>query len=348
VSHLRGIGVTIAHIAELAVGATIGCFLLGVPGWKSKSSIAALGMQLINWLFSFFKATNAGPADQVLKALIAINADDAFSYIGLGMFAGLVVFQFGGAAVIIGTTYLDYREGPRIAGSGALELAMERGRRFLGSGLVPYNDWREKQKGKEDAHLFRNRTLEFSELMTASLAQLGAQGRMSAREAEGAVRQMGGVLLRTVFEASGSHSEWRLAIYRLEGDKLLPIASTGPTDVRPITEALDYPRSFLGAVIQEGCPDVWYQGKSTNKPYQSHGSGVTRYKCFYAQNVPCDLPEVKWGGLTVDYIKKKPKVFTDSRKKAIRAYARYVQMVYALAQKEDSHEASARSAVRAH
>jgi hypothetical protein len=324
--------VTNGELALLLVGVAVGA-LVGIPGWKSKSGLGALGLELLSWFWKIAHAADA-PPERFAATFFALT--DGFSFLGIGMAAGLLSFQGGGAALITVLTFLDYRDGPG-TGTGALERATERARHFLSDGLLAYNAWREQQRDTENPTTTRDRTLEFLELMMRDLARIGAQGRLTRGEAERACRMMGGVLLRTVFEASGNHADYRLAIFEIRGDKLVPVASTGPSDSPHNAETLDFPQSFLGAAIQEGRPDIWVRGRASDKPYQKRRKSF--YKCFYAQPVPCDS-ESKWGGLTIDYVAK-PKVFTEPRKKAIRAFARYVNMVYALAEKGVRHETAA-------
>jgi hypothetical protein len=323
--------VTTGNLAMLLIGGAVGS-LAGIPGWKSRSALGALILEGLAWLWKVAQAAKAPPENFLATFLGYV---DGFSFLGIGIVAGLVVFQAGGAALITVLTFLDYRDGPN-TGTGALERATERARQFLSGGLLEYNAWRDRQRDSENPTTTRDRTLEFLELMMRDLARLGAQHSLSREEAERACRMMGGVLLRTVFEASGNHADYRLAIFEVCGDKLVPVASTGPADAPHATDNLDYPGSFLGAVIQSGRPDIWVRGKSFDKPYQKRGK--CSYKCFYAQPVPCDSA-LKWGGFTIDYIGKY-KVFTEPRRKAIRAFARYVNMVYALAQKGVCHDAA--------
>jgi hypothetical protein len=325
------------HILLLLLGAVVG---LGVVfhGWFKQTSIIAV----VSWVGTQIASViqNQGAVDAARRlASVAVElrlVEGAYWFLWGAVFSALGTFVVGS----IGVYASAYREYEREKRPDALAQAGSRVALFLAHGVKPYLAYH--SPGSTDARtLVRAKRVKFHELLLAHLRRTVISRRLSYQDFQDASEQLGGTMLTLLFEPDGMLKEYRLAVFKLatDGKQLAPIVTVNRGDWRAHSPLpLERFGSFLGAALDEGEPLVYPRDKSGRK-FQKRGK--TRWKSFLAMPLPCDTSLTRWGGITVDHAAGAD-VFTPDRIEAVRDYARFVEILYALVdKKEDSHEARA-------
>lgn len=327
-------------LSGMLVGAAV-----AAPGWQKWGAAGSLGSVGVG---QFINAGKAGDKN-TLAAFLDLSQHAPFNVFGFGVAAGIIVFQGVGAVMIIVAAHLSAEESddPMPVTSGT-----QRARTFFSEGLVAYNTSRrehekaEQQRREERRHAQWESALKFEELLTAALVDAVKSPPPDVHAGRKQVQAMAAILLRNVFEETpGQHEEFRFELFEVRDDELVPRVCAGdpdaPHDQRPLPM-----KSFLGDVIRTREADVWVRGQRCRRPYHNRATraedGEPKYACFLAHPVPCDTGPA-WGGFTIDYVRPKRKVFSQARRFAVRAFARYIEVLYALANEEVQREEQAAS-----
>lgn len=327
-----------AFLSGIVIGVVV-----AIPGWQKVAASGSLGS------IGLGQVINAGraPSDKAASALFDVSQNGPFNLFALGIAVGLVAFQGLGALAILAVARInaDESDDPKHA-----TLATERARGFFSEGLLKYHaiqaqhevDERARREKREQEQW--EQVLGFEELLTAALAAAVRSPPRSRAEALKGCRAMGAILLRNVFEEARQHRDFRFELFEVQGDALVPCAWAGdpdlPHDQRPLPM-----RSFLGDVISTRESDIWVKGKKCKRPYhpRTESKESLKYACFLAHPIPCD-DGPPWGGFTIDYVRPTRKVFSKPRRFAVRAFARYIDIMYSLAREEVLDEAEEASA----
>jgi hypothetical protein len=327
-------------LSGMLVGAAV-----AAPGWQKWGAAGSLGSVGFG---QFVGAGKPGEQQTALAAFLDLSRHGPFNAFGFGVAAGIMVFQGLGALAIISAARLSADEADDPA---PLTVGTERARTFFSEGLVAYNSLRRVQEIEERKRRDERRqaqweqALKFEELLTAALV---AAVKSPPRDVDQAWRECGAMaamLLRNVFEETpGQHRDFRFEMFEVVGNMLVPRAWAGCPDAPHDRTPLPM-KSFLGDVVRTREPDVWVKGAKGNKtkrPYhkRTDESAELKYACFLAHPLPCDTAPA-WGGFTIDYVRPSKKVFSEARRFAIRAFARYTEVLYSLASQEARHEEQA-------
>lgn len=327
------------HALVYCIGFLVG-FGVVFQGWFRQTS--AVGV--VTWVGTQVATSIRSPdASEAAKRLATVAVDlhlvDAAYWFAWGAVTSAVGTFLVGAGGVYWTVYRAQRRARR---PDAVALAGSRVTYFIVHGVKPYLD--RYSMGAIDARAaFGGKRLNFNELVLIQLRRAILQGALSPQEVRDACEQVGATMLTLLFEQVGALAEYRLAVYRVSSDgaQLSPIATVSRRDWRAHSSVpLERATSFVGAALDEGEPLVYPRDKKLGRKFQKRGK--SRWKSFLVMPIPCDASVPCWGAVTVDHTGG-PEVFNAEHIEAVRDYARFVEMLLSLVDKEQAHEREARA-----
>jgi hypothetical protein len=318
----------------IALWFTVGAFIgLGtaVQGWHFKVTLGGVLVWAGGEVTKLVTDRAAVDGAQRLASVAAtLNVPDAAYWLVWGALGSGTALIVGGSGSVFSSEYQRLRRDNRV---DAVAQAGHRAAQFFTMGLRQY--LAVYSRGALEAQrVFSTRRALFNEVLVGTIRKAVVFGakRDSAREQ---IANVGRTMLLLLFEQDGAVlRDFRLGVYVVsdDGQRFDLWASADREDWEAHSrEPLQRRPSFMGCSLDEGRPLVYPRDKK-GRTLQKRGK--SRWQSFLVMPLPCDTSSDKWGCVAIDHTGEDA-VFDATRMEIIRDFARYVEILHTISQKQE-------------